>query len=792
MRKDVIAEYQGPCVACLLANCERFSARCETTQGGLAQCICPSVQNCPVVPDTVCANDSRVYTTECHMNVQACQLRRALSVVKRGTCRTCQDLRCEYYAKCVENGGQPTCQCPTLGECSGRNKPVCGSDDVVYQSECHMKVASCQAKASITVRNKGVCDRDVAAGFKGNSFMRYAALSQMKIEGEIQMDIKPISRSGILLSNKGKGRRFDFIFLVLRRGWVIFGYDLGKGSAIIKSNVRIKINEWNNIRAYRKGINGYLEVNGKRVVGASPSGLSQLNLDDYMYLGGVQSVSAKYAKILKTKAGFFGSVANLVISGVRYGLVFPGWFTLAAVNVVMNSNKDLCMMKPCYYGGTCRVIENEVKCICPRGFLGDRCEIRANVPYFQGGAIGSASYIQLEPMVLRTDEFAVVLEVRPEHHTGLIMYSELNGDFISLAMLAGKLELRFNLGQGSVIISSDSLLGLNQWHHVEIIRVGKEGMLIVDYGKAQTGTAPREWTSLNLASANVYLGGGVSRNRARILRDTGVEVGFQGCIRELETEDEDLRERPLDLMISDGNNRASSRVFHRVKKCGCVDHGCQNEGTCMQRDHDFRCECKNGYTGYQCHIKGCSKDFVFDVGFAIDGSGSIDNNEYRLTKDFVLDIIGIFSVSDEGTHVALLEYASEAPIKIYFDDNYELLNEVKGLKQSKGHTTNIGTGLKRSLVMFDVNHGMRQEVEKLFVFFTDGINTDRDEDLTQYTRQIKSKGITTISVGVGNDTDINELTTIAGSRENVIKLGEFEELKLIVEKLIPKECKDGE
>ena len=105
---------------------------------------------------------------------------------------------------------------------------------------------------------------------------------------------------------------------------------------------------------------------------------------------------------------------------------------------------------------------------------------------------------------------------------------------------------------------------------------------------------------------------------------------------------------------------------------------------------------------------------MFDVGFAIDGSGSIDNNEYRLTKDFVLDIIGIFSVSDEGTHVALLEYASEAPIKIYFDDNYELLNEVKGLKQSKGHTTNIGTGLKQSLVMFDVNNGMRQEVRSFF------------------------------------------------------------------------------
>ena len=82
----------------------------------------------------------------------------------------------------------------------------------------------------------------------------------------------------------------------------------------------------------------------------------------------------------------------------------------------------------------------------------------------------------------------------------------------------------------------------------------------------------------------------------------------------------------------------------------------------------------------------------------------------------MLDIIGIFSISDEGTHVALLEYASEAPIKIYFDDNEKLLNDVKGLTQSKGHTTNIGTGLKQSLVMFDVNNGMRQEVRSFFLF----------------------------------------------------------------------------
>ena len=80
-------------------------------------------------------------------------------------------------------------------------------------------------------------------------------------------------------------------------------------------------------------------------------------------------------------------------------------------------------------------------------------------------------------------------------------------------------------------------------------------------------------------------------------------------------------------------------------------------------------------------------------------------------------------------------------------------------------------------------------MEKLFIFFTDGTNTDRNEDLTQYTRKIKNKGITTIAVGVGSDTNATELATIASSKNNVFRLDEFEELKLIIENLTPARCK---
>ena len=79
---------------------------------------------------------------------------------------------------------------------------------------------------------------------------------------------------------------------------------------------------------------------------------------------------------------------------------------------------------------------------------------------------------------------------------------------------------------------------------------------------------------------------------------TGTRNGFKGCIRDVESEYEDLRERPLDLTFSEKED--VTRVFKNVKKCGCKDLECQNGGQCLSRLNDFRCECKLGFTGPQC------------------------------------------------------------------------------------------------------------------------------------------------------------------------------------------------
>ena len=113
-----------------------------------------------------------------------------------------------------------------------------------------------------------------------------------------------------------------------------------------------------------------------------------------------------------------------------------------------------------------------------------------------------------------------------------------------------------------------------------------------------------------------------------------------------------------------------------------------------------------------CFIfSGCGNNVVFDVGFAIDGSNSIDSNEYRLTKDFVEDIIGIFSISEQATHIGLLEYGSEASIKIYFDEYSEAAELLESLTQIQSGSTNIGRGLEKALDMFSAQNGMRDKVK---------------------------------------------------------------------------------
>ncbi|KAL2728416.1 agrin-like isoform X1 [Vespula maculifrons] len=69
----------------------------------------------------------------------------------------CEKTYCAWGATCVvSENGKALCQCPT--NCPSNSAQVCGSDDVTYTNQCHLRQASCQRRKNTRIKHEGACD----------------------------------------------------------------------------------------------------------------------------------------------------------------------------------------------------------------------------------------------------------------------------------------------------------------------------------------------------------------------------------------------------------------------------------------------------------------------------------------------------------------------------------------------------------------------------------------------------------------------------------------------------------
>ncbi|KAL2726425.1 agrin-like isoform X1, partial [Vespula squamosa] len=68
----------------------------------------------------------------------------------------CEKTYCAWGATCVvSENGKALCQCPT--NCPSNSAQVCGSDDVTYTNQCHLRQASCQKRKNTRIKHEGAC-----------------------------------------------------------------------------------------------------------------------------------------------------------------------------------------------------------------------------------------------------------------------------------------------------------------------------------------------------------------------------------------------------------------------------------------------------------------------------------------------------------------------------------------------------------------------------------------------------------------------------------------------------------
>ncbi|KAG5453348.1 Agrin, partial [Clonorchis sinensis] len=145
----------GPCDACNNKEC-KYYAICQKNADGEPQCICPT--DCPYVQGgkTVCGNDGNTYEDECVLKVRSCAEQREIYVIHEGPCKTCPN-GCPLGYQC--RNGQCVCRdaCPPTS--SLLDAEVCGTDGLLYRSECELKRQACLQGKDISADPSGASCR---------------------------------------------------------------------------------------------------------------------------------------------------------------------------------------------------------------------------------------------------------------------------------------------------------------------------------------------------------------------------------------------------------------------------------------------------------------------------------------------------------------------------------------------------------------------------------------------------------------------------------------------------------
>ncbi|KAM4611104.1 basement membrane-specific heparan sulfate proteoglycan core protein [Polymixia lowei] len=232
------------------------------------------------------------------------------------------------------------------------------------------------------------------------------------------------------------------------------------------------------------------------------------------------------------------------------------------------------------------------------------------MPYF---AQEPLSYLTLPTIKNAYKAFNIKITFRPDNVDGLILYAGMilyNGqrrttgaDFISLGLVGGRLEFRFDVGSGMATIRDPNPIKLGEFHTVELYRNLTLGYIIVDGGEPINGSSQGKFQGLDL-NEELHVGG--YPNYTVLAKTAGIKTGFVGCIRQLLIQGDEVIFKDLD--------RSSTGVTNCPT---CKDHPCQNGGRCQDSEASlYKCSCPRGFTGsncqhhssLHCHSEACGPD----------------------------------------------------------------------------------------------------------------------------------------------------------------------------------------
>ncbi|XDV46077.1 hypothetical protein PO909_014036, partial [Leuciscus waleckii] len=467
----------------------------------------------------------------------------------------------------------------------------------------------------------------------------------------IKMTFKPDNADGMIIYNgQKKTTGADFISFGLVGGRPEFRFDVGSGMATIRYPTAIKLGEFHTVQLYRNQTQGSLFVDGEAPInGTSQGKFKGLDLNEELFVGGYPNYSM-LAKTADLKTGFVGCIKQLIIQGDE--IIFKD-LDKSSTGV---SNCPTCKDRPCQNGGVCAdSVASLYKCNCQRGFTGSNCQhhssshchteacgpdatcinrpsglgydcrchlgksgvkcmdgILVTTPLFDG----DVSYIAYPPLTNIHNDLRIEMEFKPMDFDGLMFFSGGKKmkveDFVTLSMVDGHVEFRYELGTGQAVLRSQEPVSLDQWHRLVAERLNKDGSLKVDHAREITRSSPGKAQGLNIHTP-MYLGGVPSMDI--LPKPANVSMLFDGCIGEVF-----INGKKVDLSYS---FTESSAISQCEDGSPCDRRPCLHGGTCMaSAEYEYQCLCPEGHEGDRCEIV---RDTCRDSSQCQNGGSCVNN-----------------------------------------------------------------------------------------------------------------------------------------------------------------------
>ncbi|XP_013414404.1 pikachurin [Lingula anatina] len=429
--------------------------------------------------------------------------------------------------------------------------------------------------------------------FMGTGYVSFPVLRRAFKEMTVTLEFRPDTQNGLLLfSGEHPDAHTDFFSVSLIDGYVEFRFDCGTGMAKIRTTSEVKLGKWNTVTVHRHEWDGSVQLNkGEQVRGRAQGLFSRITFRTPLFLGGYINTTHIGSRT-GMYFGFIGCVKAMKINGKEFDFRKGAFIGDAIDGVdVAECSAHICRNSRCRNGGSCMADSPDTyTCLCPMMTAGKYCERSIEhivVPQFTGHSF--LQYEGIRRTALSYTEIELVFKAT--NKDGTLLYNgfttDRRGDFISLALVDGYLEYRFDLGTGPAIIRSSQPLPLNAWHTVKISRTGRDGVLEVNEQPAVQGLSQGAYTQLTLLQ-DLFIGG--HRNYDDTSKYAKVKQSFQGCIQKVV-----VNNKPLSLMEDyiDGIN---------IDTCShpCSTKPCENNGKCVPYKNFYTCNCPLGFTNTNC------------------------------------------------------------------------------------------------------------------------------------------------------------------------------------------------